>query len=740
MSRYRYILGIQSYANHDSGACIVKASTDGVVLDYCAISEERLIRIKYPYVFPMHAVGACMDYFGLKSLNEIDLLVTDNIRIRRWFHSGPAYNISEYDYLKVKFDIDPRKILVIDHHLAHAASTFYASGFDEAAILVVDGNGSDMETTSFFEGKAKKITRQEQHRCHGIGACYTAVTKLILNLGTGGEGKTMGLAPYGQNHPHVLDINPKLDGVCNDFSSFIRRMPYSDVLSHRYNQRINPLRSAYKKCDDKKDLLNPYFSRIAYDIQEATEKVLVHLAKDLYGKTRMKNICIAGGVGLNSVSNKIILDSTDFENIFIFPACSDAGIPFGLAIWGYYNAEEIGGIHRRDVVFKNAYLGIDYPDAYTLDVLNRHSIPSKPLDLAVIAGLIADGKIVGWHQGRSEYGPRALGARSILADSRRVDMKDILNSRVKHRESFRPFAPSILRECSSDYFELDCDSPYMLLIAQVKKPEIIPAVTHVDNTARVQTVSKKDNGIFYDLINEFYKKTGVPCVLNTSFNDAGEPIVETPEDAIICFLKNNMDYLAIGKYVLDIADIDKERILPAMEKEREEKLARRRQELISRFFSGYDEKEKEHFIEESNKISEWHAKYRSKYELEKMTNTWVKQRSRVLIVGTRDHTAILPKVINQFGDLDVAGFINYNGLCDSDNSATTPYKEFGMQQIISIPYDVILISSWEYNFDIEDALKKQGLGDKTYTIYDNASRSFLDTLSAFPSFKYAGLC
>jgi len=710
------------------------------VLDYCAISEERLIRIKYTYAFPVHAVGACMDHFGLKSLDEIDLLVTDNIRIRRWFHSGPAYNISEYDYLKVKFDVDPRKIRVIDHHLAHAASTFYASGFDEAAILVVDGNGSDMETTSFFVGKEKKIARQEQHRCHGIGACYTAVTKLILNLGTGGEGKTMGLAPYGEGHPRVLEIEPKLDGIRNDFSSFIRRMPYSDVLSHKYNQRINPLRGAYKKCEDKKDLLSPYYSRIAYDVQDATEKVLVHLAKDLYKKTRMKNICIAGGVGLNSVSNKIILDSTDFENIFVFPACSDAGIPFGLAIWGYYNTEEPGDIRRRNLVFRNAYLGLEYSDAYTLDALKRHGIPHKPLDIAVVAERLAEGKIVGWHQGRSEYGPRALGARSILADPRRKDMKDILNLRVKHREPFRPFAPSILREFASDYFELACDSPYMLLIAKVKKPEIIPAVTHVDNTARIQTVTKDDNGIFYDLIKEFHKKTGVPCVLNTSFNDAGEPIVETPEDAIICFLKNNMDYLVIGSSMLDITDIDKERILPAMEREREEKLARRRQEFISRFFSGYDEKERDHFIEESNKISEWHAKYRSKYELEKMTNSWARQKSRVLIVGTRDHTAILPKVINQFGDLDVVGFINYNGLYDSDKNATVPYKEYPMDQIRYVPYDAILISSWEYNFDIEEALKKQGLGDKIYTIYDNASRSFLDTLSQFPSFKYAGLC
>ncbi|MBI1971121.1 hypothetical protein HYS47_05205 [Candidatus Woesearchaeota archaeon] len=740
MNKVKYILGVQSYSNHDSGACIVKASTDGTILDYFAISEERLIRIKYPYVFPVLSIGACLDYFGLDSMGQIDLLIADHIRVKRWFNSGPAYNASDYDYLKMKFDIDPRKVKVISHHMAHAASTFYASGFDDAAIMIVDGNGSDMETTSFFKGVKKDIILMEQHRCHGIGACYTAVTKLILQLGTGGEGKTMGLAPYGQEHPKVLNITPELRGIRNDFSTFIRRMPYSDVLGHKYNQRINPLKQEYKKSMSKNDLLDPYFSRVAYDIQDTTEKVLVHLAKELYGKTGMKNICIAGGVGLNSVSNKIILDNTDFEKIFIFPACSDAGIPFGLAIWGYYNAKELGITNHKNVVFNNAYTGIEYDDAYVRNMLSSHGIPFKPLDLARVAGLIAEGKIVGWHQGRSEYGPRALGHRSILADPRRKDMKDILNSRVKHRESFRPFAPSILLEHSSEYFDLDCESPYMLLIANVKKPEVVPAITHVDNTARVQTVTREDNGIYYDLVKEFGRLTGVPCLLNTSFNDAGEPMVETPEDALICFMKNNMDALAIGGHMIDFADVNKDSVLPLMERERIERLAKRRQDLLVRLFPGYNEQEKETFLEEANKIAEWHTKYRSKYELEKMTNKWVEEKAKILIIGTKDHTALLPKVINQFGDLNIVGFINFDSKYDRDAAATVPYPEYKMDQISSIPYDALLVSSWEYNFDIESVLRGRGIGNKMYVIYDNASRSFLDTLSAFPAFKYNGLC
>ena len=410
-------MGLQSFANHDSAACIVKCSDNGKVLEFVAISEERLIRKKYPYVFPVHSIGYCMDYFGLTNLNQIDLLITDYIRIKRWFNSGPTYNISDYDYLKMKFDIDPRKIKIITHHMAHAASTYYASGFDKAAILVVDGNGSDLETTSYFTAKGFDIKLLKNYKFHGIGTCYTAVTKWILNLGTGGEGKTMGLAPYGRKHKRVLDINAKLDGIKNDFSEFITRLPYSDVLNQMdIKNRINPLKGDYKMCKDKKDLLNPYFSRVAFDIQKETEKVLVHLAKDLYRKTKLKNLCIAGGVGLNSVSNKIILDKAGFENVFSFPACSDAGIPFGLAMWGYYNCRELGNFKRKKLIFKNTYTGKSYSDEQVVKVLKKYNIPYSEMKLHEVARLISEGKIVGWFQGESEYGPRALGHRSILAD------------------------------------------------------------------------------------------------------------------------------------------------------------------------------------------------------------------------------------------------------------------------------------------------------------------------------------
>ena len=475
MKNFKYILGIQCFANMDSGAAILKCSTSGDFLDYVAISEERLIRKKHPYTFPLHSIDYCMKYFNLKKLSSINLLVTDWIRIKKWKISGPTFNISEFDYLKDILKFDESKIRIISHHLAHAASTFYTSKFKESAVLIVDGNGSDLETTTYFQGKNNKINFLENSKYHGIGACYNAVSTRILNMGTGGEGKTMGLAPYGKKYANNknFEIRYSLKGIKNNFSNFMDRMPYSDILNQINPKfRPDPIKIKYKTCKNKKDLTNPYFSSVAYKVQDVTEKTLIHLAKDIQKKTRSKNLCIAGGVGLNSVANKKILDKTKFENIFIFPACSDSGIPFGLAIWGYYNLNELGIKKFKKTNFENAYLGNSYTPKKIKYYLDKYKIVYSKQNTNKVAELISQGNIIGWFQGRSEYGPRALGNRSILADSRRPEMKDILNKRVKHRESFRPFAPSIKIEDSKDYFDLNCPSPYMLLIAKVKKKRL----------------------------------------------------------------------------------------------------------------------------------------------------------------------------------------------------------------------------------------------------------------------------
>ena len=353
-----YIMGIQSFASHDSGAALIRCARSTGSVDFVAISEERLIRKKYPYTFPVHSIAYCLDYFGLSQARDIDVVVTDYIRVKRWFNSGLSYNNSEYDYLKMKFDFSPQKMVTIDHHLAHAASVYYTSGFHDAAILVVDGNGSDLQTTSFFRGNGNEIQPLDRHCAQGIGAVYSAVTKWILNLGTGGEGKTMGLAPFGEKHPPVLDLKGRFDGVKNDFSEFIRRMPYSDVLNHLAEpDRICPLKQPFNTCKSKEDLLDPYFSRVAYEVQSETERTMVHLGNALYEQCPSPNLCVSGGVALNSVANKIMFDQSPFEKIHLFPACSDAGIPFGLAAWGYHNCKELADVDRQPISFRNAYTG-----------------------------------------------------------------------------------------------------------------------------------------------------------------------------------------------------------------------------------------------------------------------------------------------------------------------------------------------------------------------------------------------
>ena len=572
---------------------------------------------------------------------------------------------------------------------------------------------------------------------------YTYVTDGILSLGTGGEGKTMGLAPYGDGYEPVLDLDTELDGVKNDFSHFVRRQPMSDIVNHLPNpERLYPFRQEYRRASTKEELLEPYFARAAFDIQKETEQVLTHLARELYDRTHARYLCIAGGLGLNSVSNKIILDKGGFEDIFIFPACSDSGVPFGLAVWGYYNLEENRCIPKKQLFFTNAYTGRTYDDNHILETFRRYGLKYRQMNLGEIARDLADGKIVGWFQGGSEYGPRALGNRSILADPRRADIKDHLNLKVKHREPFRPYAPAVLEEYVSEYFELDRQSPYMLLIAKVKKPDVIPAVTHVDQTARVQSVNQRDNGIFYDLIQEFHKITGVPVLLNTSFNDAGEPIVETPEDAIISFLFTEMDQLVIGSFVLDAKD-NQHVDVAGMARDRTGLIENKRNTYLEWFCPGYSEDERDCYIAETNKIAEWHTKYRSLYELEKKTREWVENKKRIVIVGTDDHTLLLSQYVNEFINVEIVGYIPYRKRFDAGPGERPQYPELGMEELHSCRYDEVLVSSWEYQFDILDELESYALEKPVYPIYDNASRSFMDVLKdrlpVFSKSIYAGV-
>jgi carbamoyltransferase len=735
MSRkYRYILGIQSYANNDSGACIVRFSESGDELDYVAISEERLIRKKYPFSFPLYSVEYCMDHFGIKSLSEVDLLVGDFIRTKRWNRSGPGYSCSEFDYLKQKLDFDSRKIVQISHHMAHAASTFYTSGFDEAAILIVDGNGTDLQTTSFLKADNGKIRYLDSYKARGIGEVYAVVTKEILNLGEGGEGKTMGLAPFGKSYDPVLNFEGSYDGICTNYSKFMRRMPTSDVLNQVDSENCrSALKKEYRRAANKDQVTEPYFARVAFEVQEEAEKALVHLGKELYAATKCPNICVAGGVALNSVANKIMFDATDFEKISVFPACSDSGIPFGLAVWGYYNYQGFKETPKRKINFRNAYTGTSYAQDRIDSALEKYGVPSSEVSTKEVAKLLSEGNIIGWFQGASEYGPRSLGNRSILADSRREEMKDLVNIRVKHRETYRPFAPAVLLEHCAEYFDIDGESPFMLLVADAKKPDEVPATIHVDNTARVQTVTKEDNGIFYDLINDFKELTGVPVILNTSFNDAGEPIVETPEDAIICFLKTEMDYLVLGNRLIKAND----KIRPIADKmvgDRKKLIADKKQVLIEKFCPDYDENERNRYIRTENDQAKWHVTVRPKYNLEQKVLSWVRDGSRVLIVGTKDHTDILLGLISGFNSVNIVGFVDMDEFLGRNtvSNAKISFSILPTDFIGKNEYDAILISSFEFQYELEEKLKKEGVKSEIYSIYDNACRGLMEVFTDRP--------
>ncbi|SVC67161.1 uncharacterized protein METZ01_LOCUS320015, partial [marine metagenome] len=358
------------------------------------------------------------------------------------------------------------------------------------------------------------------------------------------EGKTMGLAPYGTDryYKDFLEAIKFQNGTMAIESSY-QFNKWRKAAGTAYGGRYgNPGTGTGSPRELDMD--------IAAAAQYALEEALIEIADSAQKTTNSKNLCLAGGVALNSVANKKILDRTAFSNIFVQPASGDDGCALGNALLGWISLLE----RPRKWRMKNAYAGRSYSSAEVANAVKSYGRWCTPVEteniLQTTCRLLAEKNIIGWFQGGSEFGPRSLGHRSILSDTRFAEMKDRLNAKVKHREGFRPFAPSILQECCSDYFDLDCPSPYMLLIADVKKPDAIPASTHVDQTARVQTVNQENNGIFYDLIQEYHRLTGVPVVLNTSFNVAGEPIVETPEDAIRCFLCTNIDYLVLEDTLL----------------------------------------------------------------------------------------------------------------------------------------------------------------------------------------------
>ena len=568
-----YNLGISCYY-HDSAAALLK---DGHVI--AAVEEERFSRKKFDDSFPKMAIEWCLkeakitpseihsvafyDKPVLKFERLLDNYITVSPRglfsfldtIPKWLHKR----------LWIKNDITKSlkgfkgDIIFPEHHMSHAAHTFYTSPFDESAILTVDGVG-EWTTTSFGYAKNNSIKLTNDIRWpHSLGLFYSAFTYFLGFQVNEGEYKLMGLSAYGKPKYYdlILDnlIDVKKDGSIHlDMSYFA--FHYDKVMTNDLFAKLFGI--SPRKKDEKAEQI--HFD-IGASAQKVLEDILLKMVNHVYEKFKMKNLCLGGGVALNGVANYRILKESSFDNVHIPPSPGDGGSAVGCAQYLYYIHHNNQRIVEKDMgktIRENVYVGTSYYDEKITEFLDSKKISYEKLErielLKKVAQLIADGNIVGWYQGKMEWGPRALGCRSILADPRKAEMKDILNEKIKHRESFRPFAPSILEEYVSEYFEIDRSSPYMLIVVPVKKPEKIPAVTHVDGTARLQTVNKDANPLYYDLISEFYKITGIPVIINTSMNVMGEPIVNTPEQAYQMIVKTDMDCIAMGNNLIYRSD------------------------------------------------------------------------------------------------------------------------------------------------------------------------------------------
>ena len=557
-----------------------------------ASSLERITRVKNDLLFPISRVDLevlgwekdpekyinFLDYeFDLeKDYSNVDISKVENFQLLlNYLLDASEISLDDVDYVVYSYrhnnivreffkEKNPNiKFIVPEHHYSHACQAYLPSPFNDAAIMVVDGQGVPMKRTggdqlsgSLSFGHENEIdTLMEFPVKYSLGGMYAEFTKK-LGFKTNQEGKTMGLAAYGK--PIYYDILKK-ELKFNTLDFNYRKLFKKDLGFHK---ALYVLPNYYKFLaqfeDRKKDeKLSQVHNDLAYAVQKITEDVMVYLADWLYENTNSKNLCIAGGVGLNCVANYQVLIRSKFKNIFIHPNAGDNGLAIGQALYVHNMIEK----KPRTYVEKHDYLGKIYTEEEIQLAIDKF-ISNTDIEIKkyenldelyqVMAKYIADGFITSWHQGRSEFGPRALGNRSILADPRRKDMKSILNARVKFRESFRPFTPSVLAERASEFFELDIESPFMLLAPYVKpgKDKIVPAITHADNTARVQTVTLEYNKRYYNLIKAFDKLTGVPMILDTSFNVADEPIVETPLDSINCFLKTDIDVLCVDKFII----------------------------------------------------------------------------------------------------------------------------------------------------------------------------------------------
>lgn len=599
------ILGISAFY-HDSAACLVQ---DGKII--AAAQEERFTRKKHDAQFPVNAVKFCLEEAGL-SIDELDAIAFYDkpfLKFERlletylsfaprgvrsfitampvWLKEKMFLKKLIYDELKkvgdyVKSDVN---LLFPEHHLSHAASAFYPSKFEDAAILTVDGVG-EWATASICHGKGKEITiLRELKFPHSLGLLYSAFTYYLGFKVNSGEYKLMGLAPYGNPESKLLEeyitkIKSELMDIRDDGSIWLNQDYFSYATGLRMvNEKKWEALFGFPRREGEGEL-EQHEADLALAIQKVTEEVVIKMAAHAKELTGAKAICMAGGVALNCVANGKLQNEGIFDEVYIQPAAGDAGGSVGAALATHHIYFEEDRVPETPDSMMGAYLG---PEYFAIDVERAlrkykpvYDVLSEEKLYPRVAELLDTGNVVGWFQGKMEFGPRALGGRSIIADPRRMDMQKKLNLKIKYRESFRPFAPSVLAEEAGKYFELESDSPYMLLVQPVKeeiretlpegynslplreklavKRSDLPAITHIDFSARVQTVHKETNPQYWNMINAFNERTGCGMVVNTSFNVRGEPIVCTPEDAYRCFMNTEMDYLVIGEYVFAKAD------------------------------------------------------------------------------------------------------------------------------------------------------------------------------------------
>ncbi len=599
------ILGISAFY-HDSAAALIK---NGEIL--AAAQEERFTRIKHDPAFPSNAVKFCLDHSGV-TLDKVDAIVFYDkplLKFERLLETYYGFSprglksfltsipvwLKEKMFLKRmlheelekigNYDKRKAKLLFPEHHLSHAASAYYPAPFEDAAILTIDGVG-EWATASICYGKGNQMTILKELRFpHSLGLLYSAVTYYCGFKVNSGEYKLMGLAPYG-NHGSA-QVAKFVDVIKNEL---VEIKPDGSIwLNQEYFNYATGLRMVFDdkwekllgfKRRESESLLEQIHCDFALAIQEVTEEVVIKMAQEAKRLTGSKNLCMAGGVALNCVANGKLQKTNIFENVYIQPAAGDAGGALGAALaanYIYFNQERKLTPDTLDEM-QGSYLGPEYSDLDVKQMAKKYEANYQYYEnfdelAAQTAQLLSEGNVIGWFQGRMEFGPRALGGRSILGDARNSEMQKKLNLKIKYREGFRPFAPSVLAEDVKEYFECDTPSPYMLLVHGVNKkrrtvfPENyenlpmmeklyflrsdLPSITHIDYSARIQTVHQETNPRYWTLINEFKKQTGYGVIVNTSFNVRGEPIVCTPEDAYKCLMRTEMDYLVVGNFIFD---------------------------------------------------------------------------------------------------------------------------------------------------------------------------------------------